>query len=89
MTNPRKNAYDQGYAHGVSVGNAEIERLRAALKQIMEQADDCLDRHYQTAEAALGVNEQTASAEFCRACGASIPHREGEGRCSECAHHER
>jgi hypothetical protein len=25
--------------------------------------------------------------EFCRACGASIPHREGEGRCPECIEH--
>ncbi|MGE5163049.1 MAG: hypothetical protein ACM3IH_03360, partial [Sphingobacteriales bacterium] len=25
--------------------------------------------------------------EFCRYCGASIPHREGEGRCPKCAHH--
>lgn len=26
-------------------------------------------------------------ATFCRACGASIPHRIGEGRCPECMHH--
>ncbi len=26
--------------------------------------------------------------EFCLACGASIPHREGEGRCELCLHHE-
>lgn len=25
---------------------------------------------------------------FCRHCGASIPHRYGEGRCQHCAHHE-
>ena len=25
--------------------------------------------------------------EFCRFCGASIPHRPGEGRCSRCIHH--
>jgi hypothetical protein len=25
--------------------------------------------------------------DFCRACGASIPHREGEGRCPECIEH--
>lgn len=25
--------------------------------------------------------------EFCEHCGASIPHREGEGRCPKCAHH--
>lgn len=33
---------------------------------------------------------QAARAEptFCRACGASIPHRVGEGRCPECMHHE-
>jgi co-chaperonin GroES (HSP10) len=24
---------------------------------------------------------------FCRACGASIPHRVGEGRCTECMHY--
>lgn len=24
---------------------------------------------------------------FCRACGASIPHRIGEGRCPECIQH--
>jgi hypothetical protein len=23
---------------------------------------------------------------FCRFCGASIPHRFGEGRCDKCAH---
>src|SRR5712672_492914 len=27
--------------------------------------------------------------EFCRYCGASIPHRPGEGRCPKCSHHER
>lgn len=26
--------------------------------------------------------------EFCGYCGASIPHRDGEGRCPECAHHQ-
>lgn len=26
---------------------------------------------------------------FCGACGASIPHRPGEGRCPECKHHQR
>ena len=26
--------------------------------------------------------------DFCRKCGASIPHREGEGRCDECAVYE-
>lgn len=26
---------------------------------------------------------------FCRFCGASIPHRIGEGRCPKCAHHEK
>lgn len=31
------------------------------------------------------TSEQVAT--FCRACGASIPHRIGEGRCPECAHH--
>ena len=24
---------------------------------------------------------------FCKYCGASIPHRYGEGRCSKCMHH--
>lgn len=26
-------------------------------------------------------------ASFCRYCGASIPHRDGEGRCDKCMHH--
>jgi hypothetical protein len=26
-------------------------------------------------------------ATFCRYCGASIPHRDGEGRCPKCMHH--
>lgn len=25
--------------------------------------------------------------DFCRFCGASVPHREGEGRCPRCEHH--
>lgn len=31
-------------------------------------------------------NDETA-ASFCRYCGASIPHRDGEGRCDKCMHH--
>lgn len=27
-------------------------------------------------------------AEFCSYCGASIPHRVGEGRCTACWHHD-
>ena len=28
------------------------------------------------------------SEHFCRSCGASIPHRHGEGRCEKCMEHD-
>ncbi len=32
--------------------------------------------------------ERSGAVGFCRACGASIPHRFGEGRCASCAHYD-
>lgn len=32
---------------------------------------------------------EQAAPEFCRQCGASIPHRDGEGRCPACMNHGR
>ena len=40
-----------------------------------------------TAAAMPFIPYELTEAGFCRACGASIPHRVGEGRCSECMHH--
>lgn len=34
-----------------------------------------------------GDTHPLAPSAFCRACGASIPHRCGEGRCDKCLHH--
>jgi hypothetical protein len=37
--------------------------------------------------AALAANRALGEPTFCKACGASIPHRIGEGRCPECIDH--
>lgn len=49
-----------------------VEELRAELaKRAKEYMDSVSQR----------------GSDFCRSCGASIPHRPGEGRCPDCMEH--
>jgi hypothetical protein len=52
----------------------------AQLKKLIDNGHG----HCKEALRLAGFSKEWAKAEFCLACGASIPHREGEGRCELC-----
>ncbi len=77
--------YDRYQAFKKQIVQEERERCA----QMVERSMTGLEIIKPQMELLAAAIRQEPTAEFCRFCGASIPHRIGEGRCPKCAHHDK
>jgi len=66
--------------------NKQLQTVLDSLSEMSDREDDEVDEIDRLEAEVAGLREklQVAKGGFCRKCGASFPHRAGEGRCPDC-----
>jgi hypothetical protein len=85
----RLRARLQNYAGQDVIPGCDCESCDAineAREALARGAD--LDKMVEASEEVGGYDSLPSNEQFCRSCGASIPHRRGEGRCEKCVEHD-